>query len=169
MLARVAFSSSRVAFSSSRVAFRTYSSVNCGTKRVFNKFFKNKGFSYNADELTQDEMRSKMALYLINNKDKMHHNYPEVLWELQQYHSVRLRELEAIRKQLQEKLNQLKADDTVGFVHMIEEEIVQLMKNNVADVLNKHRRQIRKVSDVKHQDPNFWNSRVTVKSVLPEE
>ena len=153
-----------------RIALRSYSSIaNPSTKRVFNKFFKSKGVAGNLNEMTTDEMRSKMALYLINNKDKFHNNHPEVLWELQQYHSVRLRELETIRKQLQEKLNELKSQDTVGFVHMIEEEIVQLMKNNVADVLNKHRRQIRKVNDVKHHDPEFWNNKVTAKSMFPEE
>ena len=152
-----------------RTAFRSYTTHNYQTAKVFNRLFKPKGISSVPMNASADQMRSKMALYLIDNKDKMHNNYPELLWELQQHHSIRLKELESMREIIQKKIKELKSTEQSSPFYLIEENILKGIEYQITVVLNKHRRQIRKVNDVKHQDPSFWDSDISVKRLFAEE
>jgi hypothetical protein len=165
MLARIALRS-YTANHITRSTLRQYTTHHM-TKKTFNNFFKNRGINYNSEEMSQDELRSKMALYLINNKDKLHHNYPGVLFELQQYHGIRLRELENMREKIQRMIKKRKSEQD-EFDIMIP--LLLTYENGITSVINKHRRQVRKIDDVKYQNRLFWDCTITTKSSLfPEE
>jgi len=141
------------------VARRAYSTVkHTHTHKVFNKLFQNK-INIDPSKSSAHDLRSQMALYLIDNKDQTHRNHPELLFELQQHHAVQRKSLGDFKKKVEDELKKINGHDA-EFLNSL---FLLGMDYKADELLNTHRRQIRKVDEVKHQSPDFWGFK------LPEE
>lgn len=136
----------------------THTHTHTHTHKVFNKLFKNK-IDINPFNSSPHYLRSKMALYLIDNPQMHHRNHPELLHELQQHHSVQYRKLGQFKETIEKDIKKLGRNDD----HTLQSLFLLGMDYKADELLNTHRRQIRKVDDVKHQNPDFWSFK------LPEE
>lgn len=141
---------------------RSYSSYqpvkHTHTHKVFNKLFKNK-IDTNPSNSSADNLRSEMALYLINNKNRNHRNHPELLFELQQHHSNQYKKLEKYKEKVEYDISKVNSSDN----NLLNSLFLVALDHKASELLHTHRRQIRKVDDVKHQNPDFWSFK------LPEE
>jgi len=93
-----------------------------------------------------------MALYLINNPELYHRNHPELLYELQQHHSLQYKKLEQFKEIIGKDIHSNDSSDN----NMIGSLFLLGMDYKIDELLYAHRRQIRKVDDVKRQSPDFW-------------
>lgn len=139
-------------------SFRAYSSqTHTHTYKVFHKLFKNK-IDINPSNLSLHDLRSQMALYMINNPTFYHKNHPELLYELQQQHTIQYKKLLEYKEKIEKDLQ---TNSSNGY--MLNSLFLLEIDSKVEELLYNHRRQIRKVDDVKRQSPDFWTFK------LPEE
>lgn len=122
------------------------------TYNMYKKIYKNK-----ADEqLSIDEMRTEMAKYVISNQSKYHKNSPKLLNELQQHHKNQYFKLENLKKNVEAKLEKIESSDN----NMTYSMLLVEMNYKINNMLYNHRKQIKKVNDVKNQDADFWTSKI---------
>ncbi|ARF12254.1 hypothetical protein Klosneuvirus_4_69 [Klosneuvirus KNV1] len=134
------------------LSLRAYSSqTHTHTHKVFHKLFKHK-IDINPSNLSHHDLRSQMALYLINNPELYHRNHPELLYELQQHHSLQYKKLEQFKEIIGKDIHSNDSSDN----NMIGSLFLLGMDYKIDELLYAHRRQIRKVDDVKRQSPDFW-------------
>lgn len=130
---------------------RAYSTqTHTQTHKVFHKLFKNK-INIEPSKLSPHALRTQMALYLINNPNMNHRNHPELLYELQQHHAIQYKKLNNFKENIEKDLQKNFSND-----HMLNSMFLLGINYKADELLRTHRRQIKKVDEVKHQSPDFW-------------
>lgn len=138
------------------LSFRSYSTIkHTHTHKVFNKLFKNK-IDIKPEEFQSDDLRTEMALYMINNRSRYHRNHPELLYELQQHHTTQTKKLKKFKKKIDDDFKNIKPSDC----NMLNSLFLLGIDQKTDELLFNHRRQIRKVDEVKHQNPEFWSFKI---------
>lgn len=141
------------------VAYRSYSThQHTNTHKVFHKLFKNK-INIDPSVLSPYELRTQMALYMINNPNKYHKNHPELLDELQLHQKFQYKKLLDFKTKIENDIKLQGSSDSILlnslFLHEIDYRLDELLQT--------HRKKIRKVDSIKHHSPDFWSFK------LPEE
>lgn len=138
---------------------RPYSTIiHTPTHRVFHKHLKNK-INVNPSILPQDELRKEIALYIINNKNIYHKNNPDILYELQKFHKNQYKKLQMYKEKVENDLIKINSSDH----NLLNSLLLSEINDKLEELLSQHRKEIRKVNEVKHHSPDFWTFK------LPEE
>ena len=137
------------------LSLRAYSSqTHTRTHKVFHKIFKNK-IDINPSNLSSHDLRTQMVLYMINNPTIYHKNYPELLYELQQQHTIQYKKLLQYKEKLEKDLQ---INSSNGY--MLNSLFLLGIDSKIDELLYTHRKQIRKVDEIKRHSTDYWTFKI---------